>query len=161
MKAADALIAWNGADHPAFRRDAPPGSIGIGPLQTETEPDWAGPYARTGGAAYVGRRQLRGLPQQHQVMLDWYRLVYGYGIHPYLAHRAFLLIDEYQEVIKDMGCGPAKDEPGHDPGVGYGRTVLYPVPEIKITHTGRGTHFHPVTVANVAGSLSEFGCMAS
>jgi hypothetical protein len=73
MKAADTLIAWNGAygkDDFMPRNSAPPGSIALGPLQTEDEPDWTHGYACTGGAAYGGRRKLFGLPQQHHVFLD-------------------------------------------------------------------------------------------
>jgi hypothetical protein len=33
-------------------------------------------------------------------------------------HRAFLEIAECQDIIKEMGCGPNKDEPRHDPPVG-------------------------------------------
>ena len=33
-------------------------------------------------------------------MLQMYLLVYTNGIDPYIAHRAFLLIDEYQTIIK-------------------------------------------------------------
>jgi len=46
-------------------------------------------------------------------LADWYLLVYTNGIDPYIAHRAFLLIDEYQAIIKSIGCGPARDEPSH------------------------------------------------
>ncbi len=77
MNAAETLIAWNCADpHFRLRRAAPPGSIAIGPLQDPGEPDWTEPYANTGGAAYVHRRKLRGLPQQFLVMRDYYALVY-------------------------------------------------------------------------------------
>jgi hypothetical protein len=143
MKAADTLIAWNGIDHSSLHRDAPPGSIAIGPLQSNTEPDWAGPYECTGGAAYVERRAMHGFVQQRQVMLDWFQLVYSYGIHPYVAHRAFLLIDEYQAAIKSIDCGAAKDEPGHDPDVGFGPAVCCPALPLKIFSTGRATHFWP------------------
>jgi hypothetical protein len=105
-------------------------------------------YSASGGAAYVARRKLSKPEQEHQVMLDWYQLVYAYGLDPYIAHRAFLLIDEYQDVIKRMGCGPAKDEPGHDPGVSYGRAVQTPLPKLKITRTGPATHFWPIVGAN-------------
>jgi hypothetical protein len=147
MKAANTLLAWNGAeDHSEYRsRRYPCGSVAVGPLQTTDEPDWTRGYECTGAAAYVERRKLFGLPQQHHVMLDWYQLVYSYGIHPYTAHRAFLLIEEYQTIIRRYGMSPDKDEPGygHPDVTGYGRTFIYPVPVLKIFHTGRGTHFWP------------------
>jgi hypothetical protein len=37
-----------------------------------------------------------------------------YGLHPYVVHQAFLLIDEYQEVIKANGWGPANDAQAED-----------------------------------------------
>jgi hypothetical protein len=77
-------------------------------------------------------------------MLDWYQLVYVYGVHPYAAHRAFLEIAEYQDIIKAMGCGPDKDEPGHDPNVGYGRVCRYPVPELNIFTRYGALHVRPV-----------------
>jgi hypothetical protein len=91
-----------------------------------------------------------GLPQQHQVMLDFYQLVYSYGLHPYVVHRAFLHIDEYQAVIKRMGCGPAKGELGHDPNISYGRVADFPVPEISERRIGPSFHVWPVTNARAA-----------
>ena len=79
-------------------------------------------------------------------MRDWYMLVYSYGIDPYLAHLAFLLIDEYQTIIKNMGFGPAKGELGHDPDVGYGRAIVAPKPSVNIVRQGRVTHFWPEEV---------------
>jgi hypothetical protein len=144
LKAAATLIAWNGATNDLPRR-APPGSIAVGPLQEPDEPDWTCGYECTGGAAYTGRRALSGLPQQFHVMLDWYQLVYSYGIHPYTAHRAFLLIEEYQTVIRRYGMSPDKGEPGygHPDTVGYGRTIIYPVPKLEIFRAGRSTQFWP------------------
>lgn len=141
LKAANALIAWNSIDDHDSK--APPGSIAIGPLQTMHELDWAAPYYCTGGAAEVSRRKMAGMIQRYYVLLDWYRLVYDYGVLPYVAHRAFLLIDEYQALIKDAGFGPAKGEPGHDPNIPFGRAVNYQVPVLNIFTSGRATHFWP------------------
>src|SRR5215469_14203383 len=104
MKAKDALIAWEPADHSdriLHRRSAPPGSIAIGPLLDHDNRDWSAPYGCTGGAAYISRGKLSGGAQQFEVLKDWYRVVYACGIHPYLAHQAFLLIDEHQTLIKN------------------------------------------------------------
>jgi hypothetical protein len=140
MKAAETLIAWNGAGQSSVH-GGPPGGIGIGPLLFEGDGDWTVPYDCTGGAAMVDRRHIKGAVQQAAVMRDWYELVYSYGIHPYVAHRAFLLIDEYQAVIKAWGMGPAKDEPGHDPTVGFGRSIRWRKPPLCIKQWGKGTHF--------------------
>ena len=151
MKAAKTLIAWTPAGAEPFRVGtrliAPPGSVGIGPLLwREHDIDWAEPYHCTGGAAEVDRRKLFGRAQQFEVMMEWYALVYGYGLAPYIVHRAFLLIDEYQSIIKAKGWGPAKGEPGHDPNISYGRAVSVPPLEIDIHHAYGATHFWPKQV---------------
>jgi hypothetical protein len=96
----------------------------------------------------VTRQTMTGIIQRHHVMLDWYRLVYAYGVNPYVAHRAFLLIVEYQALIKDAGFGPAKGELGHDPDTPFGRAVCYPVPMLKIFTAGRATHFWPIEASS-------------
>lgn len=96
------------------------------------------------------RRKLSGMPQQFHVMRDWYMLVYVYAMHPYVVHRAFLLIAEYQAVIKAMGAGPAKDEHGHDPEVGHGPAVQMPKPRITVATFGQSTHFWPFVTPNEA-----------
>jgi hypothetical protein len=98
---------------------------------------------RTGGAAWAGRHGLADAEQRRRVMLDRYQILYVCGVHPYAAHRAFLVIDEYQQVIKEIGCGPDKDEPGHDPNVGYGRVCSYPVPELNIFMRHGALHVWP------------------
>jgi len=149
MRAGNTLILWNAGDHKPPIGDAPPGSSAVGALETE-DGCWSHMhgYSGSGGAAYVARRNLPKSDQERQVMLDWYQLVYTYALDPYVVHRAFLLIDEYQDIIKRMGCGPAKDEPGHDPEVSHGRAVQLPVPNLKIVRTGPATHFWPIVGAN-------------
>jgi hypothetical protein len=135
MKAAATLIAWNDVRDASWRPAqgaAPPGAIGIGPLLRDGDGDWPSFYACSGGAAYA-RRHAKGVNQRLEVLCDFYQLVYSYGINPYIAHRALLLIDEYRDVIKWMGSGPDKDEPGHDPTTPYGRAVLWPVPARRRT----------------------------
>ena len=79
---------------------------------------------------------------------------YVYGIDPYLAHQAFLLTDEYQTIIKNMGAGPDKGEPGHDPDVGYGSVVRGTWPRVNIVRgAGGATHFWPDTVAQVLSAV--------
>lgn len=143
IKAREAIIAWNAADG-GLSGDAPPGAIAIGPLLREGEGDWTGPYRLSGGAANTNRRKMTGVEQQFHVMRDWYELVYGYGLHPFVVHTAFLQIEEYQMITKEMGMGPDKGEIGHDPSVGYGRAVNYPVPEVETRHIGQSLHVWPV-----------------
>jgi hypothetical protein len=131
MKAKEVLIAWNDAKDESRGGKAPPGSIAVGPLLQSDERDWTDPYWKTGGAAYMDRRQLFGMPQQFAVMRDFYVLVYSYGLHPYVVHRAFLHIDEFQAAIKACGLGPDEGELWHDCNVCYGRCVDYSVPAIK------------------------------
>jgi hypothetical protein len=152
MKAAQALIAWNPATGDYRAEAAPPGAIGVGPLYSEHDGngDWAGLYRCTGGAAYTDRRKLFGVSQQLAVMKEWYMLVYSYGIDPYLAHLAFLMIDEYQAVIKGMGFGPAKGEHGFDPQIGFGRAIATEQPRVRIRHRGEVSHFWPERILEVA-----------
>lgn len=140
MKASEAIIAWNGLD--SFRSEGRPGSIAVGPLLHDGDSDWTRAYLFTGGAAEVLRRTLPEKEQQFSVMRDFYTLVYVYGLHPYLVHRALLHIDEYQDVIKAMGAGPAKGELGHDPDVVSGRTD-YPLPPVEERRIERSFHFSP------------------
>ncbi|MBX5001874.1 hypothetical protein HJB72_28540 [Rhizobium lentis] len=143
IKAKDAMIAWNGADSRLADPSSPPGSVAVGPLINAHESDWTRGYLYSGGAAHTNRRTMTGAEQRFQVMRDWYELVYGYGLHPFVVHTAFLRIDEYQEIIKEMGMGPDRGELGHDPEVGYGRAGDFPVPEIDINHIGQSVHVWP------------------
>jgi hypothetical protein len=145
IKANNVLVAWNGADDAdqALIRGAPAGAVAVGPLLHDGEADWTAGYMCTGGAAEVDRRKMNGMPLRFYVMRDWYELVYGYGLHPFVVHTAFLHIEEYQKIIKEMGMGPGRGEFGHDPDVGYGRSVSYPVPEIEIRRIGQSVHVWP------------------
>jgi hypothetical protein len=60
-----------------------------------------------------------------------------------VVHRAFLEITEFQTIIKEMGCGPARDEPGHDPDGGYGR-VVPTRSELKVFRAHGALHVWPV-----------------
>jgi hypothetical protein len=76
-------------------------------------------------------------------MLDYHKLVHMYGLHPYLVHLAFLNIDEYQSAIKSNGCGPDRDELGHDPNVGFGQVCRHARPRIRVFQIGESIHFWP------------------
>jgi hypothetical protein len=140
MKASEAIIAWNGLG--SYRNEGRPGSIAVGPLLGDGDSDWTRPYLYTGGTAEVQRRKLSKTDQQFWVIKDFYSLVYVYGLHPYLVHRALLHVDEYQDITKAMGAGPDKDELGHDPDVGHGR-LSYPVPAVEEQRLERSFHFWP------------------
>jgi hypothetical protein len=140
MKASEAIIAWNGRD--SFRSEGRAGSIAVGPLLHDGDSDWTRAYLFTGGAAEVQRRTLPEKEQQFSVLRDFYTLVYVYGLDPYLVHRALLHIDEYQDVIKAIGAGPAKGELGHDPDVVSGQTD-YPIPQVDERRIERSFHFSP------------------
>jgi hypothetical protein len=146
IAAKNALIAWNGADDGCDRvasHPTPPGAVAVGPLLDDiSRSDWSRPYSCTGGAAWVARRKLFGIAQQLQVMEDYYQLVYVYGLDPCVVHRAFLEIADFQAIIKRMGCGPAKDEPGHDPDVGYGRAITTRSP-MKVFRAHGALHVWP------------------
>lgn len=143
IKASEALIAWNKADDQLDGR-GPPGSIAVGRLLNKDEPNWTQPYMYSGGAAMTSRRMMSGAEQQFRVMRDWYELVYGFGLDPYVVHTAFLEIEEYQQIIKKMGMGPDKGEDGHDPEVGYGRAIDRPAPPIEVKRIGNSLHVWPL-----------------
>ncbi len=124
MKASEAIIAWNGYDD--FRSEGRPGSIAVGPLLFDGDSDWTRPYLFTAGAAEVYRRNLPDTEQHLAVLKDFYMLVQVYGLHPYLVHRAFMHIDEYRDIAKEMGAEAA-------PG--------YPVPAIEEDRVERSLHF--------------------
>jgi hypothetical protein len=63
------------------------------------------------------------------------------GVDPYVAHIAFLAIKEYRDMIFDMGAGPDKGEPGHDPNCGGYGSYVANWPKIEI-HFSRGGAVH-------------------
>lgn len=141
MKAAEALIAWNSVEDADGKM--PPGSVAIGPLLRDNEGDWTDGFTNTGGAAEMHRRTLTRQDQELAVLKDFYLLVYSYGLAPYVVHRAFLHIDEFQTVIKSMGAGPSRGEHGHDPEVSYGRSSQSPVPKVTEMRIGRSVRISP------------------
>lgn len=151
MKAAETIIVWNDAE--TGWRKSPSGSMAVGFLIGSAEGDWTRDYRFSGGAAHTFRRQLTGIEQKFHVLRDYYELVYVFGLHPYLVHRAFLLIDEYQAITRDGGFGPAPGEIGHDPDVGYGRAVGLPLPKIQTFRIGSSCHFWPANAKEVHHGL--------
>ena len=141
MQAAVTLIAWNSRSD--TEEKAPAGSLAVGPLLQANEGDWIDWYTSTGGAAYAGRQNLTECDQVMAVLQDFYRLVYLEGLDPYIVHRAFLHIDEYQEFLRDMEAGPAPGELGHDPQLPFGRSDNYALPEVNERRIGRSIHIWP------------------
>lgn len=128
MKASEAIIAWNGLDD--FRSEGRPGGIAVGPLLFDGDSDWTRPYLFTAGAAEVYRRNLPDADQHFAVLKDFYSLVQVYGLAPHVVHRAFMHIDEYQDIAREMGVGA---EPG------------YPVPPVEEERVERSFHFWTAT----------------
>lgn len=151
MKAAETIILWNDSETPW--RETPPGSVAVGPVWRAGEANWTRGYRFNGGAGHTFRRSLTSLEQKFHVLRDFYELVYVFGLDPYLVHRAFLLIDEYQAITKDGGFGPAPGEIGHDPQFGYGRAVASPLPTVQRFQIGRSCHFWPADGQEVEHGL--------
>jgi hypothetical protein len=148
LKVSNTVIAWNSVEGGDPIRKAPPGSVAVGPwLDADGEhyePRWTQPYPYTGGAADADRRKLFGASSERAILLDFYQLVYSYGLNPYVVHRAFVHIEEFANAIKREGMRPDKGEAGHDPEVGYGRCWPWPLPEIEIKHLGPSVHVWPL-----------------
>jgi hypothetical protein len=97
MKAHDALIAWTPVH--TTHRPKTIGQVKVGPLLHDGGEDWSKLFAFTGGAAQVDRRKWRGAKSVAQVFIEFHTLVVRDGIDPQVAHKAFLVIDEYAEAI--------------------------------------------------------------
>lgn len=134
MKASEAVIAWNGLGDD-YRHEGRPASIAVGPLLFDGDGDWTRPYLYTGGAAEVYRRNLSEQDQKFAVLKDFYTLVQGYGLHPSVVHRAFLHIDEYRDIAKDVGAVL-----GHDAATGD-EPMNYPTPAVEEERVERSFHF--------------------
>jgi hypothetical protein len=95
MKAHEALIAWT----PRDSGNPTAGQVKVGRLLRDGEGDWTDPFSFTGGAAYMRVRSLRGPESVSQLFIDFHTMVVRDGIDPQVAHRAFLVIDDYAERI--------------------------------------------------------------
>lgn len=133
MKADYTMIAWNGGNQRGPGDQSPAGAVAVGPFDKKNEagPDWISIYNYSFGA-------------RRDPLVDYYRLTYSYNADPYVVHRALLLIDEYQAVIKKIGLGPAPGEYGHDPYVSYGTSVPRLLPKIRELRIGPSYKFWPL-----------------
>lgn len=109
MKTKDALIAWT-PDQEWHGDDPSRGRVEVGPLLTDGVRDWTlhpFRYDMTGGAAHVDRRTMPAWQAIAMLFIDFHTMVVRDGIHPQVAHEAFLKIDEYRERIAPDIAGAA------------------------------------------------------
>lgn len=105
MKAHEAVYAWNPKAYDfeqdyCRRRGMVAGNVKVGPLpHLSSEPNWTQPFMSTGGAVFADTQKLRGVKSILKLFIDFHTLVVRDGIDPKEAHKAFLAIDEYAEMI--------------------------------------------------------------
>ena len=100
MRAHKALIAWTPAGLPkGGLHTSTIGMVAIGPVPEREGTDWTADYSMTGGAAFAGREKMLGVKSIARLMVDFHTIVVRDGIDPRVAHKAFLVIDEYRKVI--------------------------------------------------------------
>jgi hypothetical protein len=102
MKARDAHILWTPADYKKRllrRGDHPPGSVKVLRFLSDGDRKEAARYKRDVGASFTDWRHKSSEQLKALVLAEFHALVVRDGIHPQAAHKAFLVIDEYREVI--------------------------------------------------------------
>jgi hypothetical protein len=102
MKARDAHILWTPADYKKRllrRGDHPPGSVKVLRFLSDGDRKEAARYKRDVGASFTDWRHKSSEQLRALVLAEFHALVVRDGIHPQAAHKAFLVIDEYREVI--------------------------------------------------------------
>jgi hypothetical protein len=87
----DALIAYNRHSK----------NVEVGHLIQIGQPDWAGPYQMTTGAAFFDVRRMKGLRARHYVMSTFISLVVRDGVDLKSAYEAFWQIEEFREAIPE------------------------------------------------------------
>jgi hypothetical protein len=107
MKAREALIAWtpNEPAYPAEYR----GRVRVAPLALGGGSLLKPVYSRTGGAAFVATRHMKGDQSALRLFIEFHTLVVRDGIDPQAAHEAFLAVDEYRDLISPDCPTPAKE----------------------------------------------------
>lgn len=96
MKARDAVIAYTPADWTGSYEDTV-GKIEVGLYSGLAQ--LTDRYAFVVGAAFPSIWELQGCHAIAQVFVDFHTAVVRDCIDPQLAHKAFLVIDEYAEAI--------------------------------------------------------------
>jgi hypothetical protein len=69
------------------------------PFLSEGDRKEAARYKRDAGASFTDWRHRSSEQLKALVLAEFHALVVRDGIHPHAAHQAFLVIDEYREVI--------------------------------------------------------------
>ncbi|MBH0239473.1 hypothetical protein [Methylobrevis albus] len=100
MKAKETIIAWTpNTEH--YNSYATKGLVKVGPLIADGMPDWTSGYRMTGGAAYINIRSIEGWQAKAMVLTEFVTIVVRDLVDPAVAHRAFIEIDEYAEIIAE------------------------------------------------------------
>jgi hypothetical protein len=102
MKAREAHILWTPADYKRrlLRRGGhPPGSVKVLRFLSEADRQEAQRYKRDTGASLTDWRHRSSEQLKALVLAEFHTLVVRDGMHPQAVHQAFLVIDEYREVI--------------------------------------------------------------
>ena len=102
MKARDAHILWTPCDYKKRllrRGDHPPGSVKVLRFLSDGDRQETQRYKRDAGASFTDWRHRSSEQLKALVLAEFHALVVRDGMHPQAVHRAFLVIDEYREVI--------------------------------------------------------------
>jgi hypothetical protein len=102
MKARDAHVLWTPADYKKKllrRGDHLPGSVKVLRFLSNGDRKEAQRYKRDAGASFTDWRHRPSEQLKALVLAEFHALVVSDGMHPQAVHKAFLVIDEYREVI--------------------------------------------------------------
>ena len=102
MKATEAHFLWTPADckkRLLRRGDHPPGSVKVLRFLSDGDRRETLRYKRDTGACLTDWRHASSEQLKALVLAVFHALVVRDGIHPQAAHQAFLVIDEYREII--------------------------------------------------------------
>lgn len=99
-----AVIAWD-FDHNSTGNAIAAVAVGYQSWRCGA-PQWLDGYAMTTGAVYSSRDELTESERKIAVLSDYFMLTYVYGVHPYVATRAFMNIKEFRDAIESSPLGP-------------------------------------------------------
>ena len=88
MRIKDALYAWDAG-----------GEIEVGPWDSDR--DWSAKYLNTGGACYSHVQEASDLRSRLILMVEFNHIVTRDKVDPLKAHRAFMKIDEYRDLMSE------------------------------------------------------------
>ncbi|MBK9082570.1 MAG: hypothetical protein IPL88_11095 [Rhizobiales bacterium] len=95
MRFRDCFYAWNPVD--CHKNGAVPGQVQVGPYPDES--GWSDQFQSSQGALNLDDRALMGVDLKFRILADFHTMVVRDGVDPTAAHREFLRIDEYRELI--------------------------------------------------------------